>query len=218
MAIPNNTQTDPNPVPTPDGGNGGDPNVPTNDTDKGNPTNLTMEELAGRLKALETQNDDYKKQLAGRDRRVHELTESLNSLKTEKLTDEERTALEKAEFERQKVDFAREKMLNYVSDKLTAEGYLTGLSVEEIANLKTMVLADTTEEADRRIQALSSTLGKITHNRYTGAGRPAPSSKPAAPAWNPFASEQLNVTEQHKLWKENPDKAKQLQEAAKRRA
>jgi len=177
-----------------------------------------------RIAEIEKSLADYKKQIADRDRKVNELFGTIESLKKDKMTDEERLAHDKQRFEEQqsafelqKVEFEKQKMLNYVSDKMSSKGYFNGLSVEEIANLKQMVLAGTIEEADSRIAALDNTLGKLTQNKFGGAGKPLPSKEPEGSVWNPFAPDQLNVTEQHKLWKENPDKAKQLEKAAKGR-
>lgn len=167
--------------------------------------------------------DGLKKEISDRDRKVNELIKNMDSLKREKLTDEERFALDKEEFEKskqmfeqQQIEFQRERMKNYVSDKLSSLGYFNGLNVDEIANLKNMVLADTTEETDKRIDSLASTLGRITQSKLGEAAKPLTGKSDKGNVWNPFLPEQLNVTEQHKLWKDNPDKAKQLEEAAKK--
>lgn len=161
--------------------------------------------------------NSLKKEISDRDRKVNELYKSMDELKREKMTDEERFAMDKQEFERQKAEFAKEQMRNYVSDKLASLGYFNGLNVDEIANVKDMVLADTKEQADKRIDALASTLGKITQSKLNNAVKPTPNNTNSGNAvWNPFLPDQLNVTEQHKLYRDNPDKAKQLEEAAKR--
>lgn len=166
---------------------------------------------------------DLKKQISDRDRKVNELFTEMGNLKRDKLTDEEKFALDKQEFEKQKQqfidqqkEFEKERMKNYVSDKLSSLGYLNGLNVDEIANLKNMVLADTVEEADKRIDALASTLGRITNLKLGDAAKPGATKSDTKTVWNPFLPDQFNVTEQHKLWKSDPDKAKQLEEAAKK--
>lgn len=166
---------------------------------------------------------DLKKQISDRDRKVNELFNEMNSIKREKMTEEERFALDKQEFENQKklfeqqqVEFQKEQMKNYVSDKLTSLGYFNGLNIDEIAELKNMVLADTKEESDKRIDALASTLGRITNIKLNDASKPSATKSDMKTVWNPFLPDQFNVTEQHKLWKSDPDKAKQLEEAAKK--
>lgn len=166
---------------------------------------------------------DYKKQIGDRDRKVSELYTTIESLNRDKMTDEEKFENDKKEFdeqrvlfEKQQVEFEAEKMRNYVADKLTALGLTSGLSVSEIVNLKDMVLAGTIEETDKKIESLVGTLGKITQFKFEGAGKPATSKSPANVVWNPWMPDQLSVTEQHKLWKDNPEKAEQLKKAALR--
>jgi hypothetical protein len=180
-------------------------------------------DVAKRMEEFELTLADYKKQLGTRDRKVNELLTTIEDLKREKMTDEERFSLDKqrfeeqqALFEQQKVEFNREKMRNYVSDKLNSLGYFSGLDVSEISNLKEMVLADTIEEADKKIGSLANTLGKITQSKFEGAGKPAVSKQGTGIVWNPWAPDQYNVTEQHKLWKDDPSKAEQLKKAADR--
>lgn len=180
-------------------------------------------DVAKRLEEFEATLADYKKQLGTRDRKVNELLATIEGLKTEKMTEEERFALDKQRFEeqqllfeQQKVEFNREKMRNYVSDKLSSLGYFSGLDVGEIANLKEMVLADTIEEADKKISSLANTLGKITQSKFEGAAKPATAKQGTGSVWNPWAPDQYNVTEQHKLWKDDPAKAEQLKKAADR--
>jgi hypothetical protein len=181
------------------------------------------DDVSSKLAEFENTLADYKKQIGDRDRKVSELYLQLDNLKRDKMTDEERFELDKKAFEeqqnvfkQQQIEFNKEKMRNYVSDKLSSLGYFNGLSIDEITNLKDMVLADTTDEADKRIDALANTLGKITQTKFEGAGKPAPTKQSTGSVWNPFAPDQFNVTEQHKLWKEDPSKAEQLKKAAER--
>ena len=168
--------------------------------------------------------ESLKKEVADRDRAISKISEKVKNLELEKMTEEEKFKLQQeefqrsqAEFEATKAEFNRERMSNYAGDKLASSGYLDGCTTEEISALKKMVLADTPELIDLKISALGSTIAKVAQKKIAQPATPSKSFTSGSPAsFNPWEPDQWNVTEQHKLFSQDPERAKALKGAVKK--
>lgn len=145
------------------------------------------------------------------------LREELDKLRKEKLTDEERAALDKAEFERQKAEFQMEKNKLYAVKAIKAAGLDDGS--DKSLELVEFVMGDSEETIDARVKVFGELVKKFVaaevdktfkdngRNPYKGKGGGEIEK-------NPYTKEHYNLTEQMKLEATDPEKAKRLQVAA----
>lgn len=175
----------------------------------------TYKEKADKVDALQQQIDDYKQQIAERDKQLdnlskqvkdnEELTAEINRLKEE---NEAATKELQEKLEKQAFEFALERALNKAGAK-NPKAVKALLDLEKIKHVDDNLIG-----LDEQLTALKESDG------YLFGGEEPPGLKGRKPhetgeaslpiSKNPFAKEHFNLTEQGKLIRENPEQAKQL--------
>lgn len=172
----------------------------------------SYKEKAGQIDVLQNQIDDYKQQLKERDKQLEDLkakaagNEDLQT-QIQVLQDQNKQLQQEyeAKIQQQQFDFALESALRDAKAKNPkavralldteaikfVDGKLVGLE-EQLKALK---------ETDDYLFVPDGLRGKTP----PGAQNPTGNNKP-----NPFSKEHLNLTEQGRLIRENPEQAKQL--------
>lgn len=148
------------------------------------------------------------------------LQKQLEQLKKDKLTDDERKQLEISEKEQEIAE--RERALLEKENRLYAIKSIKAAGLDDGSDksleLVEFVLADDTDEIDRRVKAFGELVKKFAQSeidkKFKENGRNPNTGGKAAQANNPYAKETFSLTEQMRLEVENPDLAKTLKEAA----
>lgn len=176
----------------------------------------SYKEKVDKVDSLQNQIDDYKQQLADRDKQLddlskqvkdnEELTAEINRLKeeNEKATKELQEKLEKQAFE-----FALERALNKAGAK-NPKAVKALLDTEKIKCVDDNLIG-----LDEQLTALKESDGYLFGENEppglkgrkphdTGTGGTDPGTK------NPFSKDHFNLTEQGRLIREDPEQAKQL--------
>lgn len=141
------------------------------------------------------------------------LEQEIEALKTAKMTEEERTAHELAERERivaeKEAEISRFKLEGHAVKVIADEKYkLTNDALQ-------FVMAENETEIENRAHSLSKLIEKEVQKRLEAefakhGYKPNGAQKQQSGVKNPFSKESFNLTEQGKLFRENPDLAKQL--------
>lgn len=182
--------------------------------------NLTDEQIAAIKEkfGLKDDNDVDSIIKSKRSRWQKELEEEKNeAARLAKLSEEERQQAliqkEKDDFEKEKIAFRREQLLVEKGKQLQEVGIPS--------NFASRIQGDTAEEAMKDVKAFKFEWDKAVEaavNKKLEASIDSPlggASKNVSS--NPFAKETFNLTEQGRLFKTNPEKAKTLQALAKKK-
>lgn len=148
------------------------------------------------------------------------LQKQLEQLKRDKLTDDERKQLEISEKEQEIAE--RERALLEKENRLYAIKSIKAAGLDDGSDqsleLVEFVLADETEEIDRRVKVFGALVKKFAQNeidkKFKENGRNPNAGGKTSTANNPYAKDTFNLTEQMRLEVENPELAKTLKEAA----
>ena len=149
------------------------------------------------------------------------LREELETIKKEKLTAEERAELEKKQereqFEQERAEFQREKNKLYAVKAIKSAGLDDGS--DKALELVNFVIGADEKEIDARVKAFGELVKKFVaaevDKTFKDAGRTPGKGGSGGDENNPYTKEHWNLTKQWNLEATDPEKAKQLQAAAK---
>lgn len=146
-----------------------------------------------------------------------ELQKKYDSLKQEKLTDDERKQLEIDEREKKIAD--REKELNDRDHRWYALKAIKNAGLDHgddtALELVDFVMADSEELIDKKVKTFNSLVKKLVKEEvdvtFKQNGRDISKGAVGASENNPFSKEHFNLSKQMQLYKENPELARQLE-------
>ena len=155
---------------------------------------------------------------AGKDKAA--MAKQLETLKKEKLTADERAELERKEKEAELL--TREQALKDQENRLYAVKALKTAKLDDgsdaVLTLVDFVLGPDEETIDARVADFAKLLGSLVQSKVDqmikANGYIPPKGSEGAGTVNPFAKDTLNLTEQGRLLRENPELAKQLRTQA----
>lgn len=177
-------------------------------------------EKADQVDGLQSQIEDYKQQLADRDKQLDELSKQVKdneelTAEIERLKEANKTATEELQqkLEKQAFDFALEKALNKAGARnpkavralLDVESIK--LDGENLLGFEDQIKA--LKESDAYLFGEDEPAGLKGRKPRDGGGGPDP-----AGIKNPFSKEHWNLTEQGRLFREDPELYKQLKAQA----
>lgn len=151
-----------------------------------------------------------------------DLQKKLDTLKREKLSDEERKQFEISEKEKEIAD--RERALLEKENRLYAIKAIKAANLDDGSDrsleLVDFVMSDDVEVIDKRIKAFGELVKKYVKaevdQTFKVNGREPGKGSKTSSGENPYAKETFNLTKQFELESSNPELAKQLQAAARK--
>lgn len=204
-----------------------DPTVePTGDT----PVNIEAltASITEKVKAELTANyqEQLKKETSGRDSRISELTKEMQELKKNSMTDSEKFKFElqqkeeelkqrQSEIDQKESEYNRMRLRDYAGSVLAEKGLINGLDAESVSGIKDMVFGSSNEEIAKNVERLILLQQQNQKQLYANTGQPPKGGNNGQPGNNPWNKDSLNLTEQMKIAKADPERAKMLKAAAK---
>ena len=190
------------------------------ETEKGEQKTSTQDEMKAFLesdafkeiigKQVQSAEDRVRTQYS---KKTEELERTIAALKTAQMSEEERKNHELAE--RERVIAEKEAELK----RVTLENHATKVIADDKRKLPSdamqFILAEDETEIENRADALEKIIERETQKRLEAefakhGYKPGGAQKHQSGVKNPFAKETFNLTEQGKLFKENPELARQL--------